>query len=183
MFETLDFPDWCRVDDDLAIAKVRLWQVPDAADRLSRAIGVPVPEPNRFTGSDDIALAAIGPDEWLLTGSGERVAAVLAMVERATRDDTVQLLDLTDGLIAMRMEGAAAAACLAAYTPLDLRPGSFPVGAAVRTRFADLAVFVAHVDEAPRLLLICDQSYARYAAYLIGRTVDLADLDPTGTAV
>jgi sarcosine oxidase gamma subunit len=57
--------------------------------------------------------------------------------------------------------------------PLDLRPASTPVGAALRTRFGDIGVLVACTDDAPTYLLLADQSYTPYLLHLIGQSVSL----------
>lgn len=167
MADQPDMPDWCRVDCDLAVAMVQLCAAPDAAGRLARALGVQAPAPNRYTSGNAIALAAIGPDEWLLTGEATAVSIALGRAEAAFNTDACLALDLTSGTLALRLTGASGEAIVAALSPLDLRPARFPVGAAVRTRFGDIGVCIARVSDAPGFLLLADASYADYLAHLI----------------
>lgn len=166
-------PEWCRHDPDLAVAKVQVYDAPDAADRLAAALGVRMPTANRYAEAGGIMLAAIAPDEWLLIGTADGLAAALERTDAALRGETILTLDVTHGLVALRLEGAAGAACLAAFTALDLRPASTPVGAALRTRFGDIGVLVACTDDAPTYLLLADQSYTPYLLHLIGQSVSL----------
>ena len=158
-------PDWCRIDAGLAVAKIQITGADDAPQRLAAAVGVVAPAPNRFTGNGDIALSAVAPGEWLLTGTSDGVAAALNSAEAAFPNETVLALDLTHGRIAFRLEGPEGQDWLAAFTPLDLR---FPVGTAVRTRFGDIGVFIARTSDTPAFLLIADQSYTGYLLHLLG---------------
>ena len=167
-------PGWCRIDPDLAVAKVQVCGAADAPARLSAALGIPPPAANRYSANSDIALAAIAPGEWLLTGGADGVAWALERAEAVLGEDTLLALDVTDGVVALRLEGAAGTACLAAFTPLDLRPQALPVGAAVRTRFGDVGLFVARTGDAPAYLLLAEQSYAPYILHLIGQAARCA---------
>ena len=161
-------PDWCRIDTALAVAKIQITGAADVPQRLASALGLSAPAPNRFTSAGDLALAAIAPGEWLLTGGGESVANALMHIRECLGDATVLALDLTHGRIVLRLEGPAGRDWLAAFTPLDLRPEHFPTGVAVRTRFADIGVFAARTGDTPAFLLIADQSYAGYLQHLLG---------------
>jgi sarcosine oxidase subunit gamma len=158
-------PDWCRIDADLAVAKIQITGADDAPQRLAAALGLAAPAPNHFTGNGDIALSAVAPGEWLLTGTSDGVAAALNSAEVAFPNEPILALDLTHGRIALQLEGQAGQDWLAAFTPLDLR---YPVGTAVRTRFGDIGVFIARTSDTPAFLLIADQSYAGYLLHLLG---------------
>jgi heterotetrameric sarcosine oxidase gamma subunit len=158
-------PDWCRIDADLAVAKIQITGADDAPQRLAAALGLSVPATNRFTGNGDVALSAVAPGEWLVTGTSDGVAVALDRAEAAFPNETILALDLTHGRIALRLEGSAGRDWLAAFTPLDLR---LPAGAAVRTRFGDIGIFIACTSDTPAFLLIADQSYAGYILHLLG---------------
>lgn len=174
MPDTSLMPAWCRHDLDLAVAKVQVYDAPDAANRLAAALGVRIPAANRYAEAGGVMLAAIAPDEWLLIGVADGVAAALERTDAALRGETVLALDVSHGLVAFRLEGAAGTACLAAFTALDLRPASAPVGAALRTRFGDIGVLVACTSDAPTYLLLADQSYTPYLLHLIGQSASFA---------
>lgn len=158
-------PDWCRIDAALAIAKIQITGADDTPQRLATALVLAAPGPNRFTGNGDIALSAVAPGEWLLTGTSDGVATALSRAEAAFPNETILALDLTHGRIGLRLQGPEGQNWLAALTPLDLR---FPFGAAVRTRLGDIGVFLARTGDAPAYLLIADQSYAGYLLHLLG---------------
>jgi len=158
-------PDWCRVDADLAVARIQIAGAADAPRRLASALGLGVPDPNRFTDNGDIALSAVAPGEWLLTGTSDGVSTALCRAGTAFANDAILALDLTHGRIVLRLEGPKGQDRLAALTPLDLR---LPVGAAVRTRLGDIGVFIARTSDTPAYLLIADQSYAGYLLHLLG---------------
>lgn len=161
-------PDWCRNDADLAVAKIQITGAEGVPQQLAAALGLAAPAPNRFTGNGDIALSAVAPGEWLLTGSVYGVAEALSRAEAAFAGETILAVDLTHGRVVLRLEGPSGRDRLAAFTPLDLRPERFPAGAAVRTRFGDIGVFIACTSDTPAFLLIADQSYAGYILHLLG---------------
>lgn len=175
MPEAPQMPAWCRIDANLAVAKIQIRDVPDACDQLASTIGVQPPRPNRWVARHGLALTAVAPGEWLLTGNADDVAAALERAEAAFRAQAILALDLTHGCVVLRLDGAAGRSCLAALCPLDLRPEHFTVGAAARTRFGDIGVFVAHLGDAPAFLLIADQSNAPYVLHLIARSAIVAD--------
>ncbi|MCA1197021.1 hypothetical protein K9B35_03495 [Sphingomonas sp. R647] len=170
MPDTTTLPAWCRLDRDLSVIKLQIRDAPDAGDRLAALLGVAPPSPQRFTTADRHLLAAIAPGEWLLTGTVDDGPAMAARINAAMHGETALILDVTDGVIALQLEGAPATACLAAYTALDLRETTMPCGCAVRTRFGDIGVFVARTGDAPHYRLIADQSYAPYLIELIARS-------------
>ena len=162
-------PAWCRIDRELAVVKVQVRDAPDAGARLAESLGLTTPAPNRFATMGTAMLAAIAPGEWLLANDSTSVGSHVSDMQTATCDDTSLILDVTHGVVALRMEGAPAAACLAAYTALDLRNAAMPTGSAVRTRIGDIGAFVARTGDAPDYLLIADQSHAPYLLDLIAR--------------
>lgn len=168
MPETPTLPAWCRIDPDLAVTKVQVRDAPDAAERLAALLDLAPPAPNRISSAGHRMLAAIAPGEWLLTQSGgdgvtDRSAATF-------RADTALVVDISHGVVALRLEGPSATACLAAYTTLDLREAAMPTGSAARTRFGDIGVFIARTGDASEYLLIADQSYAPCLLDLLARS-------------
>jgi sarcosine oxidase subunit gamma len=170
MREEPALPPWCRIDRDLRITKIQLRDAPDAAQRLAALLGVAAPAPCRFALTDTHMLAAKAPGEWLLLSSDANAELTASGIEAALCGETALMLDVTPGVIALRLTGASATACLAAYTALDLREAAMPTGSAVRTRFGEIGVFVARTSDAPDYLLIADQSYAPYLLTLIVRS-------------
>ncbi len=169
MREETALPPWCRIDRDLRITKIQLRAAPDAAERLAALLCVAAPAPCRFAMTDAHMLAAMAPGEWLLLSSDADAGLTASRIEAAMCAETALMIDVTPGVVALRLPGASATACLAAYTALDLRDAAMPTGSAARTRFGDIGVFVACTSDAPDYLLIADQSYMRYLLALIAR--------------
>lgn len=161
-------PAWCRIDPDLAVTKVQVRGAPDAGERLAAALDLAPPAPNRISATGHHMLAAIAPGEWLLTES--KCDGVTDRIAAALRADTALVVDISHGVVALRLEGSSATACLAAYTALDLRAAAMPTGSAARTRFGEIGVFIARTGDVPQYLLIADQSYAPYLVDLIARS-------------
>lgn len=162
-------PGWCRIDTEIAIASIQALPSPDVADGIAAAIGVPPPAPNRFSVGEDITLAAIAPNEWLLIGAPACLQPAMHRITGALGADAVLAVDVTHGTLALRLEGELATACVAAYSGRDLRAQATPVGAAVRTRFGDIRVMLACTDPKPGYLILSNQSYSDYLLHLIGQ--------------
>ena len=64
------------------------------------------------------------------------------------RRQGLALVDLSQALSVVRVEGSAAADLLAKGCGLDLHPRSFPAGRCARTRFASIPVLFDHVGAA-----------------------------------
>ncbi len=170
MPDTPTLPAWCRIDSALTVIKIQIRDAPDAGERLAVLFDLPSPTKNRFSAQASFALAAIAPGEWLLIESGGDAGSLVARIETAMRAETALIVDVTNGVIALRLEGPAATVCLAAYTAFDLRDTAMPAGSAIRTRFGDISVLVVRTGDAPEYLLITDQSYAPYLLELVART-------------
>jgi len=155
------------VEDDFGIGKVRI-AMPDANARLSRALDLESPVAGRMTRDDHLACIRLGPHEWTVIGSADAVQAALARVGASFRDDLALALDMSHGGILLRLSGPQAINRIAAYCDLDLHPASFATGHATRTRFGDVAVTLARLDDRPSFWLIADRSYAEYLMLLLG---------------
>lgn len=156
---------WHRVDADKGIGKLRT-SASEASTRLAQALGIAAPEAGRMTRAGDLACLRLGPHEWLVVGPCDDVRAALDRLAQAFAGDLALILDMTHGAAMWQLTGAQGLARIAAYCELDLRPDAFPSGSATRTRFGDVAVTLARLDDQPSFWLIADQSHADYLALL-----------------
>lgn len=112
-------------------------------------------------------VAAIAPGEWLLFSDDADAGKTIRRIETAMSGNTALITDVTAGVVALRLGGTPATACLAAYTALNLGDCAMPTGTAIRTRFGDIGVFLARTANKPEYLLIADQSYTPYLRALV----------------
>lgn len=111
----------------------------------------PLPEFGRVVDAGDVAVAAIGPVEWLLLGTREAVQSRLAAVAAALEGTLHLALDLSAGHSAFDVTGADAAARIAAHCPLDLR--ALAPGAVARSLIADIHATVLPVAGGYRIIV------------------------------
>ncbi len=134
------------------------------------ALGVSLPRrPKASAASEGIAALWLGPDDVMLVSDDAGDDAPDALIERieAAGGPDVSPVDVSDRFTSIVVEGLAAEAVLAVGCPRDLRPSSFPVGAASRTVFARSEVTLWRTGEA-RFEVICGRSFADYVwGYLI----------------
>lgn len=157
---------WSVAEQDIGIAKLRI-VAPDAEARLSDALNLPSPAAGRMTRSDHIACLRLGPNEWLVIGNDTDMRSAMARTGEAFHGDLALMIDMTHGSVLMYLSGPQAIERLSAYCDLDLHPERFRTGHATRTRFGDIAVTLARIDDRPSFWMIGDQSYAGYLAHLL----------------
>jgi sarcosine oxidase subunit gamma len=104
----------------------------------------------------------LGPDEWLLIGTGEAPEALAATIEAALVSMPHSLVDISERQIGLEVFGPAAALAINAGCPLDLRESSFPVGTATRTMLSK-AEIVLWRRETQRFHIEVWRSFAEYA--------------------
>ena len=164
----VEVPVSWSVDTTLKVGKVQIRAARDVTTELGRALDLASPtSPNVEARRPGLACASIAPGEWLLTGAADEVETALTRVRNAFADDLCLAIDLGAGRFVSTISGPGAAAFLSSFTPLDIDPARFPVGAAARTQFGDIGLYVTRVDDQPSYRLIVDQSFAGYLRHLI----------------
>lgn len=102
--------------------------------------------------SDDTLVWSVSPGEWTVLG-----------------DEPDDAVDLTHVRAMFRLTGENSATLINRVCALDLGDGMFPVGAAARTLFADVATEIVRDDEddAPSYLLVPSRSFSSYVLDVI----------------
>jgi len=107
-----------------------------AAERAAgEAFGVALPQTACRAAEAGQGRAALwlGPDEWLLLAPLDAGPALAASLEQAMQGLPHALVDVSHRQAGIAVSGPDAAALLNAGCPLDLDPGTFPVGMCTRT--------------------------------------------------
>lgn len=118
-------------------------EVAQASATLEAAHGLALPGPGRSAAKGAARVLWFGRNRWMLIGAdaGEALAAHAA------------LTDQTDAWVSLDLTGAAGPDVLARLVPVDLRPGSFPLGAVARTELFHMQVAIARTGpEALRVM-------------------------------
>ncbi len=84
----------------------------------------------------------LGPGEWLVVGEGLDVDSLRGEIKGDLERQGLALVDLTQALAVIRLEGGGARELLSAGCGLDLHPKSFPPQQCARTRFAAIAAIL-----------------------------------------
>ena len=119
----------------------------------------------------EVRVLTLGPGEWLAVCDGIDATQLRDRLGHDLAGQGITGVELSCGIKALRVEGAAARALLSKGCCLDLDPETFPAGRTTRTRFAQLAVIVDCVDPSPRFELYVERSYL---AWLTSWLVDAA---------
>ncbi|NUW44323.1 sarcosine oxidase subunit gamma [Nonomuraea rhodomycinica] len=135
-----------------------------AAGDLGDALGVPLPvEPNTAvragSGADEVTVAWLGPDEWLVVApEGYR----LELLRKARGDRHGSIVDVSAQRTTLLVTGPRARDLLAHGCALDLHPGVFGPGACAQTTLARAQVVLIPREDG--FLVLVRSSFAAYLA-------------------
>jgi sarcosine oxidase subunit gamma len=138
---------------------VRLRVRPDGADTAGRAMQLPQQAMQWLDGNP--AIHWLGPDQWLLTSESESAVDILTRIDSVLSGQLYAATDMSSGLVCLRLNGPAARTVLAMGCGIDMHPDSFTTGQCVRTRFAQVPVFMVATGDFEFNLYV-DRSYAHY---------------------
>ena len=138
---------------------VRLRVRPDGADTAGKAMQLPQQASQWLDGNP--AIHWLGPDQWLLTSESESAEDILSTIDSALSGQLYAATDMSSGLVYLSLSGPAARTVLAMGCGIDMHPDSFTVGQCVRTRFAQVPVFMVATGDLEFNLYV-DRSYANH---------------------
>ncbi|MET7686593.1 sarcosine oxidase subunit gamma family protein [Streptomyces sp. NPDC005483] len=147
----------------LTMVNVRVDPASEAADRIGRALGAPLPRRCGDTAAHGARTAVwLGPDEWLVLSAD--AGAVAAELREALQGDPGSVVDVSANRTTLELSGPSAREVLERGCPLDLHPRAFGPGRAVSTTVGPVAVLLWQVDDAPTYRLLPRSSFADYLA-------------------
>jgi sarcosine oxidase subunit gamma len=126
--------------------------------------------------SGSMRVLCLGPGEWLIVSHEHHAASIRKDIELYLPRSGLSLVDLSDGLATLEVQGAPTRDLLAKGCGLDLHPLSFPPGRCARTRFAQVPVVMECRNEPSRFELTVARSYLRYLhAWLADAAAEFGD--------
>ncbi len=130
------------------------------------ALGLELPRTVGGTASADGRTAFwIGPDDWIVTGEPGTEAALVERLEGALGGLPHAVVDITERMTVIRLDGPAVRDVLAAGCPLDLHPRVFAPGMVLASHLAKASVllhFAAGDAASPVVDLYVNRSFAAY---------------------
>jgi heterotetrameric sarcosine oxidase gamma subunit len=148
----------------LTMVNVRVDPGSEAADRIEKALGVPLPPRCGHTSaSGPHTVLWLGPDEWLVLSHTD-ATAVAAELREALGGDPGSVVDVSANRTTLELSGPAARHVLEKGCPLDLHPRAFGPGQAVSTTVGPVAVLLWQVDDTPTYRILPRSSFADYLA-------------------
>lgn len=102
---------------------------------------------NRFSRDGDHRAHRLGPDEWLITGSGDETEELTRRIADELAGTVHSLVDVSHRQGGMIVSGPGAAAVLNAGCPLDLDSAAFSVRSTTRTVFGKIEVLLTRTAE------------------------------------
>jgi sarcosine oxidase subunit gamma len=113
---------------------------------------------------DGFRILTLAPGEWLLVSDAQSPSAIHQQLAAGLATQGAVLVDVTDGLGALKVRGPLARDVLSKGCGLDFHSSAFPVGRCARTRFAQMSAIIEHVDAAPSFHIYVARSHLRYLA-------------------
>ncbi|NUP36561.1 MAG: sarcosine oxidase subunit gamma family protein [Streptomyces sp.] len=148
----------------ITMVNVRVDPASEAADRVEKALGAPLPRQcGQTAASGPHTVVWLGPDEWLVLSQAESTA-VAAELRDALAGAPGSVVDVSANRTTLELSGPAARQVLDKGCPLDLHPRAFGPGQAVSTTVGPVAVLLWQVDDAPTYRLFPRSSFADYLA-------------------
>lgn len=138
---------------------LRAQATPEVRTILSQHAGCGLPvQPLETARRGTLGALWLGPDEWLLVGSGDDLSDRLAT---AFRGHFVTVTDVSDAYCIVRLAGPAARDVLAKGCGLDTHDSAFPPGKVARSLLAK-AEIILHRTAADAFEIYVARSYADY---------------------
>jgi sarcosine oxidase subunit gamma len=132
------------------------------APAVAAATGLALPGPNAFTAGGDLALAWLGPDEFLLIGAPGEERALADRLRARLSGVVSAVTDVTCGHTTLAIEGEGAREFLARGCPLDLHPREFRPGQCAQSHIAKTNVLLLQRDAKPTFEIVVKRSFADY---------------------
>ena len=131
------------------------------SDALHSVTGQRLPtEANSFTTEGALACLWLGPDEWLILGSGGGEHEIAARLRAALGDIHAAVTDVSEARTTIAVAGPRARELLAKGTSIDLHPRVFGPGRCVQTGFAGANIILRQTDEVPSFEILVLNSFA-----------------------
>jgi sarcosine oxidase subunit gamma len=132
-------------------------------DALHSVTGLRLPtEANSFTTVGALACLWLGPDEWLILGSGGGEHEIAARLRAALGDIHAAVTDISEARTTIAVAGPRARELLAKGTSIDLHPRVFGPGRCVQTGFAGANIILRQTDEVPSFEILVLNSFAEH---------------------
>ncbi|GAB7028721.1 sarcosine oxidase subunit gamma family protein [Streptomyces sp. NPDC021749] len=148
----------------LTMVNLRVDPASEAADRIAKTLGAPLPRRCGHTSASVPHTAVwLGPDEWLVLSQAD-AAAVTAELREALDGDPGSVVDVSANRTTLELSGPAARQVLEKGCPLDLHPRGFRPGQAISTTVGPVPVLLWQVDDTPTYRLFPRSSFADYLA-------------------
>lgn len=166
MAERIAEPAGVAVTRERHGAQLALHLDPADARAFADAAGVALAEAMpRVAATGEWRSLRLAPDEWLLLGPAGDAARIAGAARGLAAPHS--LVDVSSRMLALRIEGPAAAALVASACPLDLAHAAFPPGAATRTLFGKVTVVLERLCEQDCFRMQYGRSYDAYVTELI----------------
>ena len=109
----------------------------------------------------DTIISGSRPDEWMILGTVDGVAAIAASLDTSGH---VSIVDFTHGRAMFRLAGASSASVLEKVCGLDFADNMTPDGAVISGNVTKVGCDLARDDQAgvPSYLILCDRSFGQY---------------------
>lgn len=173
-------PDSVRVVPEPFVAMVDLRVDPDgpAAGDVARFLGVALPTaPSTCVETDAVQVIWLGPDEWLVTGSGAPRELESGLREAVAGRGAV--VDVSGQRTTLRLTGEAVRDVLSGGCAVDLHPRVFRRGAAVQTKLGLAGVVLVALDDTGTGYdVLVRSSFAPYlASWLLDAALEYQDAE------
>ncbi len=143
---------------ELGIARLtaRNGQLESLERLFHKRYGIALPKGPRRARWQELAVAGIGPESWMVTREGAGTAFEDSL--RSAFGGHASIVDLTDAYATLRLEGPKVRDSLAKLVPIDVHERSFAPGDIAQTVAAHMSVTLwrlEHAEQGPPVFELC----------------------------
>ena len=152
-----------NIDHPRAVLELGSWrpEIQTGEQALSLS-GRELPREVGATRSGSLRILCRAPGKWTLISEEQSSANIIERYAGELASQGAVLVDSTGGVAVLSLTGPVARDVLMKGCGLDLHPSAFPVGRCARTRFAQMAVIIDHIDAEPSFRVYVARSYSTY---------------------
>ena len=130
---------------------------------ISSALGVAPPvTANTVVETGSATIYWLGPDEWLIVTSGDRVTDLKHKLRDALATIRQSVTDVSGGQTVVVLRGAPVRELLAKGCPLDLHPRAFAIGQCAQSHLAKAPILLRPILDGSAFELVFRRSFADY---------------------
>ncbi len=152
-----------EVVSDYGLVRLQLFsRGSDLTETLSEKLNFILPEKGCVQSSDDNTIFWSAPGEWIVATNRDTEEKLAGNLSNKLVKSSSAITVITDSRIVLRLYGPQARQLLSKGSAVDFHHSAFKMGDCVTTKFAQIPMMIAQLNEDEEFLLLTDRSFSVY---------------------